>query len=176
MATGKSTIGRTLARQIDIPMLDMDKELEKQIGMTIPDFFSIYSEEQFRAEELSLLKTLSEEMNLSIDQPRLYPRRYVLSTGGGVPVSEQNRPFLRDLGYVVWLKATIKTIVDRCRPKIEKRPMLAGHEHDLEEHISALLTKRIPAYEATAHMSIWTDDLTSADEIATRIRRRLPRN
>ena len=92
-----------------------------------------------------------------------------------MPLRQENQALLRELGHVVWLKASINTIVDRCRPRIDKRPMLAGHEHDLEAHIKNLLELRIPSYDASAHSSIWTDDRVSAEQIALKIRRNLPR-
>jgi shikimate kinase len=170
MATGKSTIGRALARKMGVPFVDMDREISRHFGTAIAEVFVQHGEPAFRKAETDLLTTLLAEQDLSVDEERRYPRRYVLSTGGGTPLREENQPLLKRLGHVVWLRARPETIADRCRPHLAKRPMLAGHEDALEERIGELLAHREQFYKLVSDSSSWTDDMRSADVIARHIR------
>ena len=118
----------------------------------------------------AFLSLLIDEQNLDQSRPRQYPRNYVLSTGGGTPLLESNRTLLRQIGHVVWLRAKPETIAARSRPHIERRPILHGHEDDLDEHITNLLAAREPSYEQAATVHVWTDDDTDADQIAVQIK------
>jgi len=92
------------------------------------------------------------------------PRR-IISTGGGIIGREENRKLLRDLGYVVWLKAPAAAILDRTS-KNNKRPLL--NAEDPMERIQSLMAKRDPLYQETAHLQIDTAGLDS-DEVAAGI-------
>ncbi len=170
MATGKSTIGRALGRRMDAPFIDMDRELQKQFGHSIPEYFARHGEEAFREAETKLLSEMVAEVSPDFAGVRRFPRRYVLSTGGGVPLIDTNRRLLGQIGYVVWLRARVDTIAHRCRPVIDRRPMLHGHADDLEDHIQQLLDIRESHYGAIAQTEIWSDDASSVDEAAIRIR------
>jgi shikimate kinase len=173
MATGKSTIGRELGHKLNLPVIDMDREVRKQFGLTIPEVFEQHGEPAFRAKETEFLEHLVEEQSADYKQTRLFPRSFVLSTGGGAPVAEKNRELLRRLGHVVWLRARPETIAARCRPHVDRRPVLSGHENNLEEHVRSLLADREPYYEQAANSTIWTDDETDAVAIAAAIRKLL---
>jgi shikimate kinase len=170
MATGKSTIGRALGRKLDLPVLDLDREIRRQFGLTIPEIFEQHGEAAFRKAESDFLAALADERRPNFEKQRMYPRGYVFSTGGGTPLLESNRALLREIGPVVWLRCKPETIAARCRPHIDRRPILHGHADDLDEHIDKLLAIREPNYEQASTDTVWTDDDTDADNIAEQIK------
>jgi len=155
MGTGKSTVGRALQARLGYPLVDMDHQIEEQAGKPISQIFADDGEESFREMETKLLRELSHP-----DAPRR-----IISTGGGVIGREENRKLLRDLGYVVWLKAPAAAILDRTS-KNNKRPLL--NAEDPMEQIQSLMAKREPLYQETAHLQIDTTGLDS-DEVAAGI-------
>lgn len=173
MATGKSTVGRALGRRLDASLVDMDRAIKQKYRQEISEIFARLGEAAFRAAETDLLMQLVAEQDLKDGVERRYPRRYVLSTGGGVPLREDNIPLLKQIGHIVWLRARTETIASRCRAHIAKRPLLAGHEDDLEQHIDSLTAQRDRYYEAIADTTLWTDDINTPEQIATRIKRLL---
>ncbi len=175
MGTGKSTVGRQLGRQLDAPVLDTDKELRRAFDLSVPDIFTIHGEAAFRAEEQRLLETLADERGSFNNEPRQFPRRYILSTGGGTPVRPENRDLLKRIGHIVWLRAKRETIAGRCRPHLERRPVLQPHAHHLDEHIGSLLEEREPIYEELADSIVWTDDTLTPEQVAALVRGSLPK-
>ena len=111
MATGKTTIGRRLARKAGFKFIDCDQEIEKQQGMKIYEIFSDHGEDHFRQLEAEYLKSLGNKQNL------------VISTGGGVVTREAARKILPSLGYVVWLHAKKRKIHERVM-RNNNRPLL----------------------------------------------------
>lgn len=155
MGSGKSTVGRELHHRLGYPLVDMDQVIEMRTRKSIRTIFEKMGEEAFREMETTLLKEL-------IDPT--VPRR-IISTGGGVIGRERNRIMLRQLGYVVWLNAPLKVLLDRTAKNLD-RPLL--HVDDPASKIEALMTVRKPLYAETAHLKIDTAELDS-DEIATGI-------
>ena len=144
MGAGKSCVGEQLARKLSYKFCDSDKLIEKKSGQTISQIFEKYGEEYFRNMETSLL----EDMQISLNNA-------VLSTGGGMPLREQNMRLLRELGFVVYLKASRETTIKRLKGD-KSRPLLRGD--DFEQRVDRLLAARIPVYEKAAHRVIETDD------------------
>lgn len=155
MGSGKSTVGRALQARLGYPLVDMDQRIEESAGKAINRIFAEDGEECFRDMETRLLRELNQAEA---------PRR-IISTGGGVIGREENRKLLREIGYVVWLKAPATTILDRTS-KNNKRPLLDA-ENPMER-IRELMAKREPLYQETAHLQIDTADLDS-DEVAAGI-------
>src|SRR5437762_13027639 len=89
MGSGKSTVGRMLARQLRFRFLDTDKLVEERAGMSIPEVFEKHGEAQFRECETSVLESLRDV------------RQHILATGGGIVTAPGNIPLLRLLGLVV---------------------------------------------------------------------------
>jgi shikimate kinase len=155
MGCGKSTVGRELHQRLGYRLIDTDHEIEARAGRTIADIFAGSGEAAFRDLESALLRELA-----SPHQPRR-----IVSTGGGIVGRDENRKLLRQLGYVVWLRAPMKTILERTS-KNRDRPLL--HTDDPEERIRSLMEIREPLYAETAHLRLETADLDSG-EIATGI-------
>ncbi len=156
MGCGKSTVGRELHQRLGYPLADMDQIIEARAGMSISEIFaSPGGETSFRDMESALLKEFAED-GIS---------GRIISTGGGVIGREKNREIIRVLGYVVWLDAPAKVIVERTR-RTKIRPLLLTE--DPEERIRTLLTERMPLYQEVAHMRLDTSGLDSS-ELATGI-------
>ncbi len=154
MGSGKSSVGKELAKRMGYRFLDTDAVIEQEEGQSIPAVFEGKGEAYFRDRETGLLSELKDIL-----------RDTVLSTGGGMPLREQNRNLLRQLGFVVYLKAADATILRRLKGD-RSRPLLAGEA--LEVKVERLQRERGPIYQATAHYHIDTDDW-SPRELADRI-------
>ncbi|MGJ8698167.1 MAG: shikimate kinase [Verrucomicrobiaceae bacterium] len=144
MGTGKSTIGRELAKMLNYPLVDTDHLIEEKAGKPIPAIFADEGETAFRDRESAVLTDLLDHESS------------IISTGGGIIVREENRQILRQLGYVVWLVAKPSEILERTS-RNSNRPLL--NNDDPEGTITKLLDERTPHYRETAHLSIETDQL-----------------
>ena len=143
MGAGKTTIGKKLAKALECEFIDTDEWIEKEQGRKISNIFAEDGEVVFRDMETDLLKRLqnSEE-------------KFVLSVGGGMPVREENRALLRNLGIVIYLKTSKEEIIRRVSGN-KNRPLLQGG--DLEEKVTNLMNARAQIYVETAHMEVITD-------------------
>lgn len=149
MGSGKTTVGKELSRLTGLPVLDMDSVIEEQIGKSIPDIFKEYGEAHFRALETALLKYLENSSNASRGPA-------IISTGGGVVLSAQNRAILRRLGYVAWLDVTVDVLIERTS-RSANRPLLNTPERF--SVITDLCNRRIPLYEEASHIRIETSTM-----------------
>jgi shikimate kinase len=155
MGSGKSSIGRELAKSLSFPVLDTDALLVERAGKAIKDIFADEGEEAFRDMESRILEDLVAQK----------PEKHIISTGGGIIGRAENRRLLRELGYVIWLLVSPEEIRRRTA-RNNDRPLLVNAQP--EETIKKLLTARTPLYEETAHLTIETDNLTFP-EISTGI-------
>lgn len=151
MGSGKSTVGALLAKMLNFEFYDTDVMIERREQQTIDQLFESKGEEHFRELETMLIRELISSLDTS-----------VLSTGGGMPLREQNRKLLSELGFVVYLKTSVQASVKRLRYD-QTRPLLKGE--NLEDRVGQMLELRAPIYEATADMRIVTD-LIRPKEIA----------
>ena len=143
MGSGKTSVGEQLGKLMKYQFTDTDRMIERKAGNTIKDIFRLYGEEEFRNMETELLLELLSGME-----------RTVLSTGGGLALREQNSRILKELGYVVFLKASRTTILKRLKNDLT-RPLLQGD--DLVSKVDRMLEIRTPIYEKAAHKMIITD-------------------
>ncbi len=153
MGCGKSTLGHMVQEVIQYGFLDTDHVISEQLGQSIPDFFKQHGEPAFRDVESQLVEQL---IDSSI-------QHHVISTGGGIITSERVRELLPELGFVVWLTASPKTIHQRTKNN-NNRPLL--NTPDPQETIRQLLEKRIPYYQEVAHLKLSTDDLSFQEIVA----------
>lgn len=156
MATGKSSVGKRLAEIVHYDFLDLDMEIEAEVGMSIPEIFSSRGEPAFRTLESRMVERIAEK------------RGYVIAAGGGTIVDPQNLARLRRSGIIITLTADVQTIIQRAG-KGDNRPML--WEGDREERIRALLQKREHAY-SKADIVLDTSSL-SIDGVARQLVERL---
>lgn len=155
MGSGKTSVGKALSQTLSIPVLDTDQLIIGREGMSINEIFAGKGQEYFRQIETEVIKQLQEREG-----------RYILSVGGGLPLREENRPLLRKLGKVIYLKTGIPTLCGRLAKDTE-RPLLRG-EGTLEEKITRILTEREPKYEDAADAVVVTDGL-NVQEVAEKI-------
>lgn len=137
MGSGKTTIGRRVARQLGMPFLDCDEEIEKRTGASVNLIFDIEGEAGFRQRESGLLRELVQ------GEPAL------IATGGGAVLSPVNRDLLRDSGLVVWLQTSVDQQILRLQND-KKRPLLQAP--DRRAKLEALAQERDPLYAEVADL------------------------
>ncbi|NTF88686.1 shikimate kinase [Agrobacterium rhizogenes] len=143
MGAGKSWIGRPVANQLGIPFVDTDIEIERVSRMTIPELFSAYGEEEFRALEMRVIKRLLK------GGPR------VVSTGGGAFINDHTRQHVKRSGVSVWLKADLDVLWDRVN-KRDTRPLLKTENP--KQTLERLMNVRHPIY-AEADLMVLSRDV-----------------
>lgn len=132
MGVGKSTVGRRLARRLNLPFADGDEEIEAAAGMTVSDIFARLGEAEFRAGEARVMKRL-------LEGPRV-----VLATGGGAILNPETRAALRSRAVTVWMRADLETVAQRVQRR-DTRPLLRGR--DPLEALRAMAEVRYPIYQ-----------------------------
>jgi 3-dehydroquinate synthase len=143
-ATGKSTIGQQLAKNLNLPFVDLDRVIEMNAGMSISKIMETQGETAFRDFESAALKEIATRQDK------------VIALGGGALLREENRAFAAGSGKVILLMAGINTLIQRLQTDSEKRPLLAG---DLEAKLSMLLAKRADHY-ASFPLKLYVDAVT----------------
>lgn len=139
MGAGKTTIGRSLARQLDLEFIDTDREIEARTGVSIPTVFEIEGENGFRKREAQVISDLS----------RLSGQ--VVATGGGVVLRPENRAYLRASGFVVYLDVPPYTLWERTRHD-RNRPLLQVDDPLLK--LKELYSQRDPLYREVADLVV----------------------
>lgn len=132
MGTGKSTIGRLLAKRIDYHFVDTDKEIENRCGKSVADIFQQDGEAFFRQQEEKLVRELAK-------QPR-----QVISTGGGLLMNPQNIEVLVKNSQIICLTASPDEILERVSKQPLTRPLLK--ETDPRKKVIQLLEQRSSVY------------------------------
>ncbi len=129
--SGKSTVGRIIAQSLELPFVDLDEEIERHAGLSIPEIFSNEGEAEFRARESNtLLAAISREEG-------------VVALGGGALLKAENRSQVEACGTVFCLSADPQSLLKRLSVEAENRPLLAG---DRASSLSSLLSKRRQHY------------------------------
>lgn len=139
MGSGKSTVGKLLAKMLEMNFIDTDHEIEKEQGRTVQEIFSLYGEEYFRNLEKLMCKKLSTANNA------------IISTGGGIILNKENIDNLKTDGVVFFLDVSKKSLYNRLISS-KGRPLLDGDE--LFEKINKVLGERIDRYRAYSDYTI----------------------
>lgn len=143
MGCGKTTLGIKLSYKERVGMLDTDKMIEQKNKKSVAEIFDSEGEAAFRQMEMDILKEIAQ-----------YHERYIISVGGGLPLREENRVLLRDLGEVIYLRAEPDTIYGRLKNDTT-RPLLRGDNP--QEKIKEMIAFRGPIYEKAATSVIDVD-------------------
>ena len=157
MASGKTTVGRHLARALNLDFVDSDSVIEDRAGADIPWIFDIEGEEKFRDREEKVIEELTRRQGV------------VVATGGGVVLREVNRRRLSERGTVVYLNAPFESLVARAQGNT-RRPLLAGE--DARERLAELMDQRGELYAQTADIEIRADERSPrmiAERIVTKL-------
>ncbi len=146
MGSGKSTVGRELARLLDRPFIDLDSLIEGREGRSIARIFVRGGETAFREAEGRALAALAVQQGP------------VVATGGGTVLSRENRQLMARTGLRIWLKCPLAEILRRleaCTGEPDHRPLWTGDRQELAH----LLEERTPVYAASAELTV---DATAA--------------
>ena len=139
MGSGKTTVGKQLAKRTRMDFVDSDHIIEDRCGVSISTIFDIEGESGFRKRETKVLSELCERSGI------------VLATGGGAITVEENRILLRKSGFVVYLKTSIETQLARTQ-KNNNRPLLENV--DAEKRLTELMAERGTLYEQEADLVV----------------------
>lgn len=142
MGAGKSTIGRQMARALNLKFCDSDREIERRTGADISLIFELEGESGFRKREQEVIEAISAKPDI------------VLATGGGAVLDPANRLNLSSRGYVIYLHTSIeqqlqRTSHDRSRPLLQTE--------NPEQKLRELMAVREPLYREIADWTIETD-------------------
>lgn len=160
MATGKSRVGKELARLLNRPFTDTDSLIEADAGLAISEIFERMGENAFRDLESDIVRQVSTR------------QEWVIALGGGAVIREENWRAISSSGVVVCLSASLDTLVARVRRK-NNRPLLENlSDESLQQKISDMLTLRMPHYLKADYFFESLEEV-SARELARRIHKRL---
>ncbi|MCO6413105.1 MAG: shikimate kinase AroK [Thiogranum sp.] len=142
MGAGKSTIGRQMARALNLKFYDSDREIERRTGADISLIFELEGESGFRKREQEVIEAFSRKPGI------------VLATGGGAILDPANRRNLSSRGYVIYLQTSVeqqllRTSHDRSRPLLQTE--------NPEQKLRELMAARDPLYREIADWTIETD-------------------
>jgi shikimate kinase len=142
MGSGKTTIGKILAKYLNLPWVDLDKEIEKEIGMPIYDFFAKFGEDAFRKKESQLLlKELK--------------RNVVLSTGGGIVMKKGNRQAIKESQCCIYLTSPFPSLIRRIRKnKKNIRPLAINNSY---QDLKKIFEERKILYKEVATLTVRTN-------------------
>ncbi|HKQ23519.1 MAG TPA: shikimate kinase AroK [Burkholderiales bacterium] len=147
MGAGKTSVGRVLAKRLQKTFYDSDHVIEDRTGVKIPLIFDIEGEPGFRIRESAVVDELTALRDI------------VLATGGGAVLSERNRDRLRTRGTVVYLRASVRDLLNRTRHD-KNRPLLQAA--DPRARLTELYEKRDPLYREVARVTVDTGNQSIA--------------
>lgn len=160
MGSGKSSVGKSLARKLQFEFYDSDREIEARCGVDIPTIFEFEGEAGFRNRERKVLAELAELDNA------------VIATGGGAILNRANRKTLRDSGHVILLAVDLEEQLRRVSLN-KNRPLL--QVGDVEAKLRSLMEERRSLYESTAHHVVSTNS-SRMQNVVAKITRHLVRS
>ena len=149
MGSGKSSIGRRLAKYLKVPLIDLDEYIVEKDGRSIPEIFEQDGEAFFRQLETDALR-------------EVLGKAAVIATGGGAVMSEENRQLLKAHPPVIWLKASPRFLAKRIDGD-SNRPLIAGG--DTLQKIKDLADMRYPLYEECADYTLPRGDMKKPEAL-----------
>ncbi|WP_086347525.1 shikimate kinase [Candidatus Enterococcus clewellii] len=157
MGAGKTTVGKLLSEKTGMAHIDFDDKIVEEIGMTIQEYFDLNGEAAFREKETKVLK-------------KYIDHNYVISTGGGIVMRQENRELLKEMAPVVYLETTPEVFIPRLKnDHTTVRPLVVSKS---PEEIKQVFEPRITFYKEAASMIVSTNQRTPeeiVEEILTNI-------
>lgn len=153
MGSGKSKIGKLLSSQLNLNLIDIDREIEAKFKKTIVDIFASEGEESFRKKEIDFLTEVKEIEDA------------VVSTGGGIIEASTNRDILNKEKYVVFLNASVESQFQATKDKT-KRPLL--NNENPRQVLESLYERRLELYKSVSNLEL-SPDLLSNEDIVKKI-------
>ena len=148
MGSGKTTIGKIIAKKLNYKFIDSDALIEEKTGVKVPLIFEYEGEAGFRKRETRILSEIIKMNSI------------VLATGGGIILSKTNRKLLSKSSVVIYLNATIKELVKRLAND-KNRPLIQNV--DKEKKLKELIEQRGKLYESIADYIIQTKEKRASD-------------
>ena len=136
MGSGKSSVGQELAKKLNLPLIDTDNLISAEEGCSVAEIFNTKGESYFRHLEYELVHRMQHFQSC------------VISTGGGMPVYNENIKKLNETGTTIYLSVSVDIIIDRIHND-QTRPLVKNlsSKKKLFTYISEDLIKRIPCYQ-----------------------------
>ncbi|UII27727.1 shikimate kinase [Fulvivirga maritima] len=135
--SGKTTVGKLLAKEMNLSFIDMDEEIVKNEGRSIAEIFSKEGENYFRQIECMTLQSILKSNE-----------HCILSTGGGVPCFFDNMDFINEHALSIFIDETVAELVARMgQMEVSKRPKLHSDSQNVNDILEELFQKRKPFYE-----------------------------
>ena len=159
MASGKTSIGKKLAKILNVPFVDLDDLISEKEKLSIQDLFKIKGEIYFRKKEIE-----------SLNEILLQKENFILAVGGGTPCYGSNMSVINNNSTSIYLKSSLQSIYNKLSDKKNKhiRPLISEiNNKELKDFIAKHLFERSPFYEQ-AHYTVETDN-KSKKEIAQEI-------
>ena len=148
MGSGKSKIGKLLSSQLNLNLIDIDREIEAKFEKTIVDIFASEGEQGFRKKEIDFLTEVNEIEDA------------VVSTGGGIIEASANRDILNKEEYVVFLNASVESQFQATKDKT-KRPLL--NNENPRQVLDSLYEHRLELYKSVSNLELSPDLLSNED-------------
>ena len=149
MGSGKSSLGRRIARMLNLPLIDLDDYIVAKAGCSIPEIFSQYGEAGFRAMETEALRDVIH-------------KHAVIATGGGIIMSEENRELLKSNPPVIWLKACPEFLARRINGDSNRPLVAAGNTLN---KLKELAEVRNPLYQECADFYLPRDNMKKKEAL-----------
>ncbi len=163
MGSGKTTVGKQLAKRMKLTFIDLDHYIETNNGKTIKYLFEAYGESHFREIEQNALSEVIRQND------------FVLATGGGTPCFYDNIEVMNSKGVTVFLELDKQTLVHRLMNAKIHRPLIWGKtEEELREYIEVTLNQRNPYYQKAQIFADGKD--IDLDKLTKKVARRAQKN
>jgi shikimate kinase len=146
--SGKSTLGRKLARELLVEFVDLDNEIEMKEGKSVREIFSGNGEEYFRLAESRMLADWS-----------VSPTSFVMATGGGTPCFFNGIQVINETGLSIFLDVPMSQLLMRLEKKTDRPLLRSSDEEEMEDKLNRLRSARRAIYEQ-AHITIENPDLS----------------
>lgn len=134
--SGKTTLGKQLAEKLALEFVDLDEEIQKEAGKSVPDIFSQQGEDVFRQLESSLLNRWSSSS-----------RNFVMATGGGAPVFFNGIDIINKTGLSIFLDVSVEEILRRLTALNDRPLLLSSDELEKKNKLTTMIERRLPTYK-----------------------------